>query len=101
VAPLIRYGLGRLDLETAFRLGSQRLGLDARPVIMPFAEAAIDVDKPDDKALCEIILQSRTAIACNFRPPLSSGRRAAGETGGPYMGARSGDCWTCNGQAGP
>ena len=58
--PLIRYGLGRLDLETAFRLGSERLGLDARPVMMPFAEAAIDVDKPDDKALCEIILQSRT-----------------------------------------
>ena len=57
--PLIRYGLGRLDLETAFRLGSQRLGLDARPLIMPFAEATIDVDKPDDKALCEIILQSR------------------------------------------
>jgi GTP:adenosylcobinamide-phosphate guanylyltransferase len=60
VTPLIRYGLGRLDLETAFHLGSQRLGLDARPLIMPFAEAAIDVDKPDDKALCEIILQSRT-----------------------------------------
>jgi GTP:adenosylcobinamide-phosphate guanylyltransferase len=63
VAPLIRYGLGRLDLDTAFRLGSRRLGLDARPVIMPFAEAAIDVDKPDDKALCEIILQSRAAMA--------------------------------------
>jgi GTP:adenosylcobinamide-phosphate guanylyltransferase len=59
--PLIRYGLGRLDLETAFRLGSQRLGLDARPVIMPFAEAAIDVDKPDDKALCENFLQARMA----------------------------------------
>jgi GTP:adenosylcobinamide-phosphate guanylyltransferase len=58
--PLIRYGFGRLDLETAFRLGSERLGLDARPLIMPFAEAAIDVDKPDDKALCEIILQART-----------------------------------------
>jgi hypothetical protein len=28
---------------------------------MPFAEAAIDVDKPDDKALCEIILQARPA----------------------------------------
>jgi GTP:adenosylcobinamide-phosphate guanylyltransferase len=59
--PLLRYGLGRLDLETAFRLGSRRLGLDASPVIMPFAEAAIDVDKPDDKALCEIILQARAA----------------------------------------
>jgi hypothetical protein len=59
VAPLLRYGLGRIDLATAFRLGSQRLGLDARPVLMPFAEAAIDVDKPDDKDLCEIILQAR------------------------------------------
>jgi GTP:adenosylcobinamide-phosphate guanylyltransferase len=59
IAPLVRYGLGRIDLATAFRLGSQRLGLDARPVLMPFAEAAIDVDKPDDKDLCEIILQAR------------------------------------------
>lgn len=57
--PLLRYGFGRLDLETAFRLGSQRLGLAARPILMPFAEAAIDVDKPDDKALCEVILQAR------------------------------------------
>ena len=57
--PLLRYGLGRIDLDTAFTLGSRRLGLDARPVIMPFAEAAIDVDKPDDKVLCEEILQTR------------------------------------------
>lgn len=56
---LLRYGLGRVDLEMAFRLGSRRLGLDARPVLMPFAEAAIDVDKPDDKDLCEEILQAR------------------------------------------
>lgn len=61
-APLLRYGLGRIDLETAFRLGSRRLGLEARPVIMPFAEAAIDVDKPDDKVLCEEILAGREAI---------------------------------------
>jgi GTP:adenosylcobinamide-phosphate guanylyltransferase len=59
VVPLLRYGLGRIDLDAAFRLGSRRLGLDASPVIMPFAEAAIDVDKPDDRALCETILQAR------------------------------------------
>jgi hypothetical protein len=43
--------LGRIDLVTAFQLGSRRLGLEARPIIMPFAEAAIDVDKPDDKVV--------------------------------------------------
>lgn len=62
MVPLLRYGLGRIDLETAFRLGSRRLGLDARPVLMPFAEAAIDVDKPDDKDLCEAILLARAAV---------------------------------------
>jgi len=56
MVPLLRYGLGRIDLDTAFRLGSRRLGLDARPILMPFAEAAIDVDKPEDKDLCEEIL---------------------------------------------
>lgn len=61
MVPLLRYGLGRIDLETAFQLGSRRLGLDARPVLMPFAEAAIDVDKPDDKDLCEEILLARAA----------------------------------------
>jgi GTP:adenosylcobinamide-phosphate guanylyltransferase len=59
--PLLRYGFGRVDLETAFRLGSRRLGLDARPVLMPFAEAAIDVDKPDDKVLCDEIFRAREA----------------------------------------
>jgi hypothetical protein len=57
----LRYGFGRVDLETAFRLGSRRLGLDARPVLMPFAEAAIDVDKPDDKVLCDEIFRAREA----------------------------------------
>jgi GTP:adenosylcobinamide-phosphate guanylyltransferase len=63
LVPLLRYGLGRVDLDTAFRLGSRRLGLDAKPVIMPFAEAAIDVDKPDDKVLCEKILRGPPTLA--------------------------------------
>jgi hypothetical protein len=29
------------------------------PLILPFAEAAIDVDKPSDKELAEVILQRR------------------------------------------
>jgi CTP:molybdopterin cytidylyltransferase MocA len=59
VGALLSYALGRIDLVTAFQLGSRRLGLEARPVIMPFVEAAIDVDKPDDRELCESILKSR------------------------------------------
>lgn len=40
------------------RLG-RRLGLVARAVVLPYAEAAIDVDKPEDLELVERILRSR------------------------------------------
>ena len=55
-APLLWYLSGRLNLEQAFEKGSQRLGITAKPVIMPMAEAAIDVDKPQDLELVEKIL---------------------------------------------
>lgn len=59
LAPLIRFATGRLDLEQAFLIASRRLGLMVRPVMMPFAEAAIDVDKPADKDLAERIVAAR------------------------------------------
>jgi GTP:adenosylcobinamide-phosphate guanylyltransferase len=57
--PLLRYLTGHLDLEQAFAIVSDKLGLLARPVMMPFAEAAIDVDKPADKELAERIAAQR------------------------------------------
>lgn len=54
--PLLLYGAGMLTLERAFSEASRKLKLSARPVLMPFAEAAIDVDKPADKDLVEEIL---------------------------------------------
>ncbi|WP_137389745.1 nucleotidyltransferase family protein [Rhodoligotrophos defluvii] len=59
VRPLLLYGLGRLTLDRAFAEASRRLGITARPVLMPYAEAAIDVDKPADKQLVEAILSKR------------------------------------------
>jgi CTP:molybdopterin cytidylyltransferase MocA len=60
VLPLLEFVLGRLTPERAFDRISQRLGIIARPVFMPFAEAAIDVDKPDDLKLAEKILKDRS-----------------------------------------
>jgi GTP:adenosylcobinamide-phosphate guanylyltransferase len=59
--PLLRYALGRLAIVDAFDAVSKRLGLVAKPVYLPFAEAAIDVDKPSDKELAERILRERRA----------------------------------------
>lgn len=59
ILPLLEYLLGRLTPERAFARISQRLGIIAMPVFMPFAEAAIDVDKPDDLRLAERILLER------------------------------------------
>jgi len=56
---LLRFALGLLSLDGAFRTVSTRLGLVAKPVLLPFAEAAIDVDKPADLALAEAILKLR------------------------------------------
>lgn len=56
LTPLLWYLSGRLNLQQAFAVGSKRLGITAKPVIMPMAEAAIDVDKPQDLDLVEKIL---------------------------------------------
>jgi CTP:molybdopterin cytidylyltransferase MocA len=58
---LLRFLTGALTLDSAFALASRRLDLTARPVLMPFAEAAVDVDKPEDKELAERILRERSA----------------------------------------
>lgn len=57
--PLVLYLAGAAGLKRAFELGSKRLGLVAKPVVMPMAEAAIDVDKPEDLVLVELILAGR------------------------------------------
>jgi GTP:adenosylcobinamide-phosphate guanylyltransferase len=56
---LVRFALGALSLDGAFNVVSNKLGLIAKPVLMPFAEAAIDVDKPSDLELAEAILKKR------------------------------------------
>jgi CTP:molybdopterin cytidylyltransferase MocA len=58
---LLRYALGQLDLDAAFRHVSERTGAKIRPVLLPFAEAATDVDKDEDFRLVTRLLESRTA----------------------------------------
>ena len=59
IGTLIAYVLGRLTLEQGLARLSRTLGVDARAVIVPTAEAAIDVDKPSDLTLVEEILRRR------------------------------------------
>lgn len=59
IVPLLRFLTGTLDLDAALTVVSRRLGLKVSAVSMPFAEAAIDVDKPADKELAELILARR------------------------------------------
>ena len=63
VAPLFHFMAGSLTPDRAFSLMSKKLGIKVAPVFMPFAEAAIDVDKPSDHQLAEQILQRRSAPA--------------------------------------
>jgi 2-phospho-L-lactate guanylyltransferase (CobY/MobA/RfbA family) len=56
--PLLRYAIGVLSLEAAFAIASRSLGLTIKPILLPYAESAIDVDKPADLELAEKILHS-------------------------------------------
>ena len=56
---LFRYLLGTLSLDEVIRIVSKSLGLTVKPILLPFAEAAIDVDKPSDLELAEAILKQR------------------------------------------
>jgi GTP:adenosylcobinamide-phosphate guanylyltransferase len=55
---LIRYALG-VSLADALSALNQRMGLSIKEIILPFPEAAIDVDTPEDLVLVEQILEKR------------------------------------------
>ncbi len=54
---LLQYISGRLSLDNAFNNVSKRLEIKAKPIIIPFAQAAIDVDKPSDLKLVTQIIK--------------------------------------------
>jgi hypothetical protein len=56
---LARFALRTLDLDAAARVASRRIGARVAVVRLPFAEAAIDVDRPADLALATRILGAR------------------------------------------
>ena len=59
-AAVLRFLMGRLTLMEALDRLSRRLGFKAGAVIMPFAEAAVDVDSVSDLELVEKIVQKKS-----------------------------------------
>ena len=59
IGMLLKYITGGLTLNIAFEHASKSLNINAKPIILPFAEAAIDVDKPSDLELVTEILSKR------------------------------------------
>ena len=62
VLNFLRYWYGRFSFEDLFRRVSERFKVTVRPVILPFAEAPIDVDNErTEKVAREILVQRREA----------------------------------------
>lgn len=59
IGTALRLLVGRPSLDRAFAILSKRLGVSIRPIVLPFAEAAIDVDTEQDLAMVEQILRER------------------------------------------
>lgn len=57
--PLLSFALGRLSLDAAVAALGHRTDTVLATVDMPFADAAVDVDRPDDLTLAEAILARR------------------------------------------
>ncbi len=68
---LLLFLLRRLDLEAGLARVSDRLGVRVDLVSLPFAEAAIDVDRPADLELATRILRERDLASS--APPAPSG----------------------------
>jgi hypothetical protein len=62
---VLRYLLGQLSLAEALERVSQRLGFRAGTVIIPFPEAAIDVDSVKDWKLVEKIVTGQRSANRN------------------------------------
>jgi len=60
---LLLFALRRLSLEESLERASRAIGCRIRAVLLPFAEAAIDVDRPSDLALVSEILSARGETA--------------------------------------
>ena len=56
---VLRYLTGQLTLAESLKRISHRMGLKAGAVVMPFPEAAVDVDTVDDLRLVETIVANR------------------------------------------
>ena len=57
---ILDYALGRLTLERVLQRVSRRLGLRAGAVILPFPEAAVDVDTVEDLRLVRVLAEPRS-----------------------------------------
>jgi GTP:adenosylcobinamide-phosphate guanylyltransferase len=68
-----------ISLQGAADRAGRKAGMRLKAVILPFAEAAIDVDKPADLELVERILAARAALpaAASAAASAASGRAAA------------------------
>jgi GTP:adenosylcobinamide-phosphate guanylyltransferase len=56
---VLRYLMGRLSLNEALKRMSHRLGFKAGAVVLPFPQAAVDVDSVSDLKLVENIVSNR------------------------------------------
>jgi GTP:adenosylcobinamide-phosphate guanylyltransferase len=66
---VLRFALGIMPLSAALKALGRRVGARLAVVEMPFAEAAVDVDKPEDLALAEAILAKKIEGLCPSDTP--------------------------------
>lgn len=62
VGPLFRFLTGRLTVANALDEASRVIGARLDTVFLPFAEAALDVDKPEDLVTAKALIEGAAAV---------------------------------------
>lgn len=74
ISTLVLYAAGLMTSKRLFRAIAARTGVETRLVPLPQAEAAIDVDKPEDLILARRVFAERTAATPPAGPSASAHR---------------------------
>ena len=65
---MVKYLFGRLTLKDGLEYASKLLDVRINSVVLPFGEAAIDVDKPEDHQLVTKLLKKRATRLSSQKP---------------------------------
>ncbi len=69
IGMLLKWLIGRLSIEDAQKRVRELLGINGQALIFDYPEVGVDVDKPQDWELADLLLKNRSEVSSSFQNP--------------------------------